>query len=130
MPQIYIYASLSHSDKPYSADDAVYTFSECKIPIDVIPKKIDGKLIPSLEKCYEYNLTGKILLSEAEYDIYVSISFENSAISAEFINKNFKDHMDKVLYSGESTGTVVVGLKCSELIKMAKQGFEAEVSLR
>jgi hypothetical protein len=124
MPEVTLSArlSLGHRD-----DDTLFGFLNHEFPVVIQAKKYDNALKEMLLGIYESKLTDKILLSQEADDISVNIWFENENASKKYLDENFAHRMDKVLYAGK-TGTVTVLLSRAELIQMAKDGFDVEVS--
>ena len=126
LPEIYINVWLTYERERYV--NGLAESYKCSVPIDIESKKIDSELARKLG-IYKTDLVTKILLTDDTDEIDVIIWFDNRSAAKKYLERNFKDRMDKVAYEGAYTGTVHVMLPRRELIEMAENRFGTEVSL-
>jgi len=128
LPEIYINVWLTY-ERESGGNDYFSESYKCSIPINIESKKIDSELARKLG-IYKTDLVTKILLTDDTDEIDVIIWFDNPSAAKKYLERNFKDRMDKVAYEGAYTGTVHVMLPRRELIEMAENRFlQTEVSL-
>ncbi|MCL2707009.1 MAG: hypothetical protein FWE97_02440 [Dehalococcoidia bacterium] len=126
LPEISITAILSHTELP-RGESTIEPYT-CSVPVNIESKAIDSSLAQELG-IYPINLVTKLLLTNDADEIAVWIWFDDIAASQKYIDDNFANRMDKILYNGHFSSSVVVKLPRLELIQMAKTRFSAEVQL-
>jgi len=124
-PEIFIYAALSHGS--WDHEEYYQPFTRT-VPIALDTKPIDKDLAGKLQ-IYDDVLKTKILLAGDDEEIPVWISFESFDATKDYIDENFKDRKEKVLFLSEFIEMAIVELPRGELIEMADAGLNARVSL-